>query len=51
LKEPFVGARPGAQQRDEQDRLMYRHDAAQAEWFDGSREGCSDDRAEGRSGR
>jgi GMP synthase (glutamine-hydrolysing) len=28
-------ARPGAQPREEQDRLMYRHDAAQAEWFYG----------------
>jgi GMP synthase (glutamine-hydrolysing) len=28
-------ARAGAQPREEQDRLMYRHDAAQAEWFYG----------------
>jgi GMP synthase (glutamine-hydrolysing) len=28
-------ARPGAQAREEQDRLMYAHDAAQAEWFYG----------------
>jgi hypothetical protein len=25
--------RPGAQSRDEQDRLMHSHDARQAEWF------------------
>lgn len=28
-----VYAQPGAQSRAEQDRLMYQHDAAQAEWF------------------
>ena len=27
--------RPGVQSRTEQDRLMYQHDAAQAEWFYG----------------
>jgi GMP synthase (glutamine-hydrolysing) len=27
--------KPGAQTREEQDRLMHRHDAAQAEWFYG----------------
>lgn len=25
--------KPGAQSRDEQESLMYRHDARQAEWF------------------
>ncbi|WP_274627338.1 glutamine amidotransferase-related protein [Arvimicrobium flavum] len=32
-------AKPGAQQRDEQDRLMHAHDSAQAAWFNNFLEG------------
>ncbi|MGN6769920.1 MAG: glutamine amidotransferase-related protein [Rhizobiaceae bacterium] len=42
---------PGAQTREEQDRLMYRHDAAQATWFYGFLErlfGCEADASAGR---